>query len=66
MNDVLTVPINLGGVPALSMPVGLVDRLPVGLQIIGPHLGEKKILQLAKRIEDMVQFDQLGEPRGIS
>jgi aspartyl-tRNA(Asn)/glutamyl-tRNA(Gln) amidotransferase subunit A len=48
------------------MPVGLVDNLPVGLQIVGPHLGDKKVLQLAKKIEDLVEFDKLGEPGGLS
>lgn len=66
MNDILTLPINLAGNCAISIPAGLVDNLPIGLQIIGPHLGEKKVLQLAKKIEDFVQFDKLGEPHGIA
>jgi aspartyl-tRNA(Asn)/glutamyl-tRNA(Gln) amidotransferase subunit A len=65
MNDILTVPVNLSGIPALSIPIGLLGNLPVGLQIIGPRLGEKKIFQVAKKIEDMVGFDKLGEPYGI-
>ena len=46
--DVYTVSVNLAGLPALSMPVGWVGKLPVGLQIIGQHFEENKILQIGK------------------
>ena len=49
--DVCTIPINLAGVPALSLPCGFADGLPVGMQIIGPHLSEEKILQVAYEFE---------------
>jgi len=49
--DVYTVSINLIGVPALSMPVGKVGKLPVGLQIIGKHFEEEKILEIGKLYE---------------
>ncbi|MDD5433366.1 MAG: Asp-tRNA(Asn)/Glu-tRNA(Gln) amidotransferase subunit GatA [Candidatus Pacebacteria bacterium] len=49
--DIYTVPINLAGVPALSMPAGRINDLPVGLQIIGKHFSDFDILQLAKIIE---------------
>jgi aspartyl-tRNA(Asn)/glutamyl-tRNA(Gln) amidotransferase subunit A len=44
--DIYTVPINLAGIPALSMPCG-VDKngLPIGLQIIGKHFDEKNIIK---------------------
>ncbi len=45
--DILTVAPNLAGVPMVSVPCGLVNGLPVGLHILGDHLQEKKILQLA-------------------
>lgn len=57
LSDVYTVPINLAGLPSLSMPVGQVGRLPVGLQIIGPHFKEELILEIGKR------FEQGGEQR---
>ncbi|MDD5738365.1 MAG: Asp-tRNA(Asn)/Glu-tRNA(Gln) amidotransferase subunit GatA [Candidatus Pacebacteria bacterium] len=51
LSDIYTVPVNLAGVPALSMPAGLDGILPVGLQIIGKHFSDFDILQLAKAIE---------------
>ena len=50
--DIYTVSINLAGLPALSMPCGLnKEKLPIGLQIIGPHFTENKIFDLAKKTE---------------
>lgn len=59
MNDILTLPINLAGNTAISIPVALSQGLPVGLQIIGPHFAEGKILGLAKKVEELVQFPKL-------
>ncbi|MFH0929474.1 MAG: amidase family protein [Candidatus Aenigmatarchaeota archaeon] len=49
--DVLTVPINLSGMPCISIPCGFVDGLPVGLHIMGDHLQEKKIISVAHAYE---------------
>jgi aspartyl-tRNA(Asn)/glutamyl-tRNA(Gln) amidotransferase subunit A len=49
--DIYTVSVNLAGLPAVSLPVGKINDLPVGLQIIGNYFEENKILQLAKSIE---------------
>jgi aspartyl-tRNA(Asn)/glutamyl-tRNA(Gln) amidotransferase subunit A len=51
LSDIYTVPINLAGVPALSMPCGDADGLPVGLQIIGRHFDEETILKVARIFE---------------
>ena len=45
LNDVYTIGAPLAGLPALSIPCGLVKNLPVGLQLIGPHLSEEKLLK---------------------
>jgi len=50
--DAYTVSVNLAGLPALSLPVGKVEKLPVGLQIIGRPFEEEKILELAKYFEN--------------
>jgi len=47
LNDIYTIGANLAGVPAMSIPCGFVGKLPVGLQIVGPHFGEAKILNAA-------------------
>ncbi len=52
LSDVYTVPINLAGVPAISLPCGTdPDGMPIGLQIIGPHFGEERILRAAYAFE---------------
>ncbi|WP_116812785.1 Asp-tRNA(Asn)/Glu-tRNA(Gln) amidotransferase subunit GatA [Steroidobacter cummioxidans] len=47
LNDIYTIGANLAGLPALSIPCGAVGGLPVGLQIIGPHFAEAKLLNVA-------------------
>ncbi len=47
LNDVYTAPVNLAGLPAVSIPAGFVDELPVGLQIIGPYMSEERLLHVA-------------------
>jgi aspartyl-tRNA(Asn)/glutamyl-tRNA(Gln) amidotransferase subunit A len=47
LNDIYTIGANLAGVPAISVPCGFVAGLPVGLQIVGPHFGEAKLLNVA-------------------
>lgn len=52
MSDVLTVPINMAGVPAISIPAGFdAQGLPIGLQIIGKHFGEATLLRVAYTLE---------------
>lgn len=47
LNDIYTIGANLAGLPALSVPCGFVDALPVGLQIIGPFFSEARLLNAA-------------------
>ncbi|HET6352321.1 MAG TPA: Asp-tRNA(Asn)/Glu-tRNA(Gln) amidotransferase subunit GatA [Coriobacteriia bacterium] len=59
LSDVYTIPVNLAGNVGLSMPVGLgADTgLPVGLQLIGDHFAEAKVLRAAAALEEAVAFD---------
>jgi aspartyl-tRNA(Asn)/glutamyl-tRNA(Gln) amidotransferase subunit A len=47
LNDIYTIGANLAGLPALSVPCGFTAGLPVGLQIVGPHFSEGKLLNVA-------------------
>ena len=51
--DIFTISANLAGNCGLSVPLEPVDGLPVGLQILGPHLGEKAILQVGHAVENL-------------
>jgi aspartyl-tRNA(Asn)/glutamyl-tRNA(Gln) amidotransferase subunit A len=52
LNDILTIPANLAGLPALSMPCGQdAQGLPIGLHLIGQAFGERPLLQLAQAFE---------------
>ena len=46
LSDALTVPANIAGIPGLSVPIGMVDGLPVGMQILGPHFSEDLLFKL--------------------
>ncbi|WP_407567952.1 Asp-tRNA(Asn)/Glu-tRNA(Gln) amidotransferase subunit GatA [Bacillus subtilis] len=50
-NDILTIPVNLAGVPGISVPCGLADGLPLGLQIIGKHFDESTVYRVAHAFE---------------
>jgi len=51
LSDVCTLPINIAGVPAISIPAGFVDGLPVGMQFIGKHFAEETLLRAAYAYE---------------
>jgi aspartyl-tRNA(Asn)/glutamyl-tRNA(Gln) amidotransferase subunit A len=51
------VPMSLAGIPAVSIPSGLSDGLPVGVQIAGPAFGESRLLDAAYALEQAIGFD---------
>ncbi|MCL6616847.1 MAG: Asp-tRNA(Asn)/Glu-tRNA(Gln) amidotransferase subunit GatA, partial [Anoxybacillus ayderensis] len=55
-NDILTIPVNLAGVPGISVPCGFVNGLPVGLQIIGKHFDESTIYRVAHAFEQATDY----------
>jgi aspartyl-tRNA(Asn)/glutamyl-tRNA(Gln) amidotransferase subunit A len=56
LGDIYTLPISLAGVPALSIPVGFSDNLPVGLQIIGDYFSEAKLLNVAHQYQQVTDW----------
>ena len=57
VSDICTIPANLAGLPAISIPCGLSDGLPVGFQLIGPAFSENRILETAHALEAVIGFD---------
>ena len=58
MDDILTIPVNMAGLPGLNLPIGFShDKLPIGMQIIGSSFEEAKIYQLASFIENKLNLD---------
>ena len=55
-NDILTIPVNLAGVPAISVPCGFDKGLPLGLQIIGRHFDESTVYKVAHAFEQATDF----------
>lgn len=56
LSDIYTVPVNMAGIPAISVPCGFVDGLPVGLQIMGNYFDEGKLFNIAYSYEQSVDF----------
>ena len=56
LNDIYTISSNLSGNPAMSVPCGFVGGLPVGLQLIGPHFGESRLLSAAHAYQRETDF----------
>jgi aspartyl-tRNA(Asn)/glutamyl-tRNA(Gln) amidotransferase subunit A len=65
LTDIFTNPLNLTGLPGMSLPAGLGSEtgLPIGLQLFGPAFGEEKLLQVAHVLEGALP--ELPSPRGI-
>ena len=61
LTDVLTIPSNMAGLPGLSIPCGLSDGLPVGLQLIGPQFSENTLYRVAARARGAIGFDAVPE-----
>jgi aspartyl-tRNA(Asn)/glutamyl-tRNA(Gln) amidotransferase subunit A len=58
LNDIYTIGANLAGLPAMSVPCGFVRGLPVGLQLIGPHLSEARLLKAAHHLQRETDWHQ--------
>jgi aspartyl-tRNA(Asn)/glutamyl-tRNA(Gln) amidotransferase subunit A len=61
LSDVLTIPSNMAGMPGLSIPCGLSEGLPVGLQLIGPQFSENTLFRAGHALERGLEFDYVPE-----
>ncbi|WP_100406221.1 Asp-tRNA(Asn)/Glu-tRNA(Gln) amidotransferase subunit GatA [Bacillus solitudinis] len=57
-NDILTIPVNLAGVPGISVPCGFINGLPLGLQIIGKHFDENTVYRVAHAYEQATDYSK--------
>jgi aspartyl-tRNA(Asn)/glutamyl-tRNA(Gln) amidotransferase subunit A len=64
LSDICTIPVSLAGLPAISIPCGLSEGLPVGLQIAGPAFSENRLLDAAHAVEAALGFDP--HPPGVA
>lgn len=58
LNDIYTIGANLAGLPAISVPCGFVDKLPVGLHLVGPHFAESTLLRTAHQYQQQTDYHQ--------
>lgn len=59
LNDILTMPANIAGIPGISVPCGMSDGLPVGLQIMGPAMGEETLFHIAYAFEQATEWHNM-------
>ena len=64
MLDVTTIPVNMAGLPGISIPCGFADGMPVGLQLIGKALDEETLLRAAYTFEQATEFHKAVAPLG--
>ena len=64
LNDIYTISVNLAGLPGMSIPAGLNNKLPVGLQLIGQYFDEAKLLNVAHRYQQVTDW-HTKSPEGI-
>ena len=64
MNDIYTISSNLAGLPALSHPVGFIDKLPIGMQLIAPHFQESQLLNFCHLFQQETDF-HLKQPQSF-
>jgi aspartyl-tRNA(Asn)/glutamyl-tRNA(Gln) amidotransferase subunit A len=62
LSDVFVVAVNLAGIPALSVPCGLSNGLPIGMQIMGPHLAEDMLLRIGHLYQSQTDWHRKHPP----
>jgi aspartyl-tRNA(Asn)/glutamyl-tRNA(Gln) amidotransferase subunit A len=66
LSDVYTIPVNLAGIPAISVPCGFTGGLPVGLQLMGPVFSEGTLLRAAYAFEQNTPHHRARPPLKVS
>ena len=66
LNDIYTIPVNLAGLPGMSVPCGFSGGLPVGLQLIGPHFGEAALFNFANVFQRETDWHTRAPPVGAA
>jgi aspartyl-tRNA(Asn)/glutamyl-tRNA(Gln) amidotransferase subunit A len=66
MCDVVTIPANLAGTPAISIPCGFIDELPVGLQVIAPRFEDARVFQVANTYEQATDWHRVASPMAVA
>jgi len=56
LSDACTIPVNIAGLPAISLPCGMSEDMPVGLQVIGPQFGDQMVLRVANAFEQATEW----------
>lgn len=56
LSDLYTIPVNLAGLPAMSVPAGFVNKRPVGLHIVGPYFSEAKLLNIGHQFQQVTAW----------
>ena len=64
LEDIFTISLNLAGMPGMSIPCGMVDNLPVGLQLIGDYFAEGRLLNAAHKFQQATDW-HLKTPAGM-
>ncbi|HLF98150.1 MAG TPA: Asp-tRNA(Asn)/Glu-tRNA(Gln) amidotransferase subunit GatA [Methylococcaceae bacterium] len=62
LSDIYTIAVNLAGLPAMSIPAGFAQNLPVGMQLIGPHFSEGRLLNAAHRYQQVSDWHRRTPP----
>jgi aspartyl-tRNA(Asn)/glutamyl-tRNA(Gln) amidotransferase subunit A len=62
LSDVFVVAVNLAGIPALSVPCGIANGLPVGMQVMGPHLSEELLLRIGHMYQNVTDWHTQHPP----
>ncbi len=62
LSDLYTIPANIAGIPGISIPCGFAEGLPVGLQLMGPHLSEETLLRIAHAYEQATDWHKASPP----